>query len=92
MNKTFDNAETTGFVEEPQLLLDFKTKPVTKERKAIKTLKVVSLFSGCGGLDSGFTEGFSFRNKYYKKNNFRIEFANDIDQAAEYVYNSNKSF
>ena len=62
------------------------------EKKETKTLKVVSLFSGCGGLDLGFTGGFAFRNRFYKKNNFRIVFANDIDQAAEFVYNSNKSF
>lgn len=57
-----------------------------------KTYKVVSLFSGCGGLDLGFTGGFNFRNKRFKKNNFCISFSNDIDPAAELVYNSNRRF
>jgi hypothetical protein len=90
MNKTFDILETIDVVEEPQFLIDFRTKPVTKEKKETKTLKAVSLFSGCDGLDLGFTCSFTFRDMFYKKNNFRIEFANDIDQAAEFVYNSNK--
>jgi DNA (cytosine-5)-methyltransferase 1 len=57
-----------------------------------KLLKVVSLFCGCGGIDLGFTGGFNFRNRYFKKNCFQIEFANDIDSAAELVYNANSSF
>jgi DNA (cytosine-5)-methyltransferase 1 len=92
MSKTFDIIENIDVVEEPQFLIDFRTKPVITENKETKTLKVVSLFSGCGGLDLGFTGGFTFRDRFYKKNNFKIEFANDIDQAAEIVYNSNKSF
>jgi len=54
--------------------------------------KVVSLFSGCGGLDLGFIGGFSFRKRFFKKNKFKIVFANDIDPAAELVYNSNGAF
>ncbi|HNX21280.1 MAG TPA: DNA (cytosine-5-)-methyltransferase [Bacteroidales bacterium] len=92
MNKTFDLIDTIDVVEEPQFLIDFKTKPVMSEKKKTTTLNVVSLFSGCGGLDLGFTGGFNYRDRFYKKNNFRIEFANDIDQAAELVYNTNKSF
>jgi DNA (cytosine-5)-methyltransferase 1 len=92
MNKTYEICENVDVIEEPQFIIDFKIEPVIKEKKENKTLNVVSLFSGCGGLDLGFTGGFTFRNRFYKKNNFRIEFANDIDQAAEFVYNSNKSF
>lgn len=57
-----------------------------------KTYKVVSLFSGCGGLDLGFTGDFHFRHKYFEKNNFNITFSNDIDPATELVYNANQPF
>ncbi len=41
-------------------------------------LKIVSLFSGCGGLDLGFEGGFEFIGKKYAKTNFEVVFANDI--------------
>ena len=44
--------------------------------------KVVSLFSGCGGLDLGIVGGFSFLGKYYEKNPFDIVWANDINLRA----------
>lgn len=43
---------------------------------------VVSLFSGCGGLDLGITGNFTYLNKYYKKNPFQIIWANDINERA----------
>lgn len=92
MNKKIDIIETIDFVKEPQFFIDYRAKHAYEEKIETKTLKVVSLFSGCGGLDLGFSGGFTFRDRFYKKNNFNIEFANDIDYAAEYVYNSNKSF
>ena len=57
-----------------------------------KIFNIVSLFSGCGGLDLGFNGGFDFRGLHYKKNNFNIAFANDIDTAAEFTYNANPKF
>lgn len=30
-------------------------------------IKVISLFSGCGGMDLGFVGGFKFLDKEYKK-------------------------
>lgn len=53
-------------------------------------LKIVSLFSGCGGLDLGFLGGFSFEGRKYPKHNVSIVFANDIDPDAAKCYNSNK--
>lgn len=44
--------------------------------------KVVSLFSGCGGLDLGIEGGFSYLGKYYDKNPFKIIWANDINEKA----------
>lgn len=51
--------------------------------------KVVSLFSGCGGMDLGFHGGFDFLNKYYGTNPFEIVFSNDIFKAAADVYEYN---
>lgn len=50
---------------------------------------VASLFSGCGGLDLGFTGGFNFRGHHYEKLDTHIVFANDFDQDAYNCYNSN---
>lgn len=53
------------------------------------TYKIVSLFSGCGGLDLGFTGGFTFNGNEYKKLPTNIIFANDFDKDAASCYNSN---
>lgn len=84
--------DTTFIVREPQLLIDFSGSNQVKRPHKSKILKVVSLFSGCGGLDLGFTGGFDFRNRHFAKTNFKIEYSNDIDPAAEYVYNANTKF
>lgn len=43
---------------------------------------VVSLFSGCGGLDLGISGGFCYLGKDYNKNPFKIIWANDINEKA----------
>lgn len=53
------------------------------------TYKIVSLFSGCGGLDLGFTGGFSFNGNDYQRLATNIVFANDFDKDAATCYNSN---
>jgi len=82
--------ENLNIVEEPQFELKFNSAKSTYPKN--KTFKVVSLFSGCGGLDLGFNGDFNFRDLHYKKNKFSVEFANDIDASAEFVYNSNQKF
>jgi DNA (cytosine-5)-methyltransferase 1 len=82
--------DNLNIVEENQFGFNFN--PVKTDFEKEKIFKVVSLFSGCGGLDLGFNGGFDFRNIHFKKNKFSVEFANDIDTGAEYVYNSNGSF
>lgn len=84
--------ETISTVEEPQMFIDFKSNKQKTSENLNKPLKIVSLFSGCGGLDLGFTGDFNFRDRHFEKTKFRIEYSNDIDPAAEYVYNANKSF
>lgn len=52
-------------------------------------IRVISLFSGCGGADLGLVGGFSFLRKRYKKNPIEIVHASDIDAKAVSTYNSN---
>lgn len=54
-----------------------------------KKYKIASLFSGCGGLDLGFSGGFTFLGKDYKRLNTEIVFANDFDVDACKCYNAN---
>lgn len=84
--------DTISVVEEPQMFIDFRTNKLKTSAKKNQTLKIVSLFSGCGGLDLGFSGNFNFRDRHFDKTNFKIEYSNDIDPAAEYVYNANTSF
>lgn len=51
--------------------------------------KIASLFSGCGGLDLGFSGGFTFYGKEFERLNTEIVFANDFDKDAATCYNSN---
>ena len=51
--------------------------------------RIASLFSGCGGLDLGFSGGFNFRGHEYQRLNTEIIFANDFDQDAFTCYNAN---
>ena len=50
---------------------------------------VVSLFSGCGGMDLGFLGSFSVFGRYYAKNPFFIKWANEINAAACRTYQRN---
>jgi DNA (cytosine-5)-methyltransferase 1 len=52
-------------------------------------ITVVSLFSGCGGMDLGFMGEFEFLGKTYKKTNFKIIWANEINAAACSTYRKN---
>ena len=53
-----------------------------------QTIKIASLFSGCGGLDLGFTGGFSFLDRLFEKLPTQIVFANDFDKDAASCYNA----
>lgn len=52
------DTENTGVVEEPQLTIKFNPKTEKKEQKDKSTLNMLSLFSGCGGMDLGFEGDF----------------------------------
>jgi DNA (cytosine-5)-methyltransferase 1 len=53
------------------------------------TITIISLFSGCGGMDLGFKGGFKFLGKTYAPHNFDIIWANEINTAACATYRKN---
>lgn len=56
------------------------------QSKDTSRYKVVSMFSGCGGMDLGFTGGFKVFGRHYKKLPFDIVWANDLNKAACATY------
>jgi DNA (cytosine-5)-methyltransferase 1 len=66
-----------------------RDKVVKNSSCASKKFEVVSLFSGCGGMDLGFKGGFDFLGKHYFENPFDIIWANDLNEAAcdSYMHN-----
>ncbi len=73
------------------LLSDSASSQVRTQRNDLNTdnYKVVSLFSGCGGLDLGFRGGFEIFGQKYRKNKFEIIWANDLNKAACSTYSAN---
>ena len=55
----------------------------------VKTHSVVSMFSGCGGMDLGFLGGFRFGERYYDRLPFEIAWANDVSVPACETYEHN---
>ena len=51
--------------------------------------RIVSLFSGCGGMDLGFVGGFRFAGSYFDKLPCEIIWANDAEASACETYRSN---
>jgi DNA (cytosine-5)-methyltransferase 1 len=76
-----------------QSLLEFTPKETIGNQRgthdAEQKFKVVSLFSGCGGMDLGFTGGFRIFGKHYKSLPFEIVWANDINPSACKTYKRN---
>lgn len=57
--------------------------------KHTRTYSVVSLFSGCGGMDLGFRGGFSVFGRKYARHPFKIIWANELNAAACRTYRRN---
>ena len=55
----------------------------------MKSIKIASLFCGCGGTDVGLLGGFDFLGQHYVSNNSKIVFANDFDEKIASIYNYN---
>lgn len=63
MRAEYQKTTSLNMVEETQLDIRFSVKSTylatAKKRNATETLNMLSLFSGCGGMDLGFEGGFS---------------------------------
>ena len=55
----------------------------------METLKVASLFCGCGGTDVGLIGNFDFLGQHYDSNGIEIVYANDIDENACAIFEKN---
>lgn len=66
-----------------------KNTPEPIKERVTKIFTVVSMFSGCGGMDFGFKGGFDIFGRHYANNPFRIVWANDINEAACRTYRKN---
>lgn len=63
--------------------------PVKKRKQSKENFSVVSLFSGCGGMDLGLVGDFDFLNRHYEKTGFNIIWANEINASACKTYRAN---
>jgi len=75
-----------------------KSSSQIETKRSIKSINdrpqpysVVSMFSGCGGMDLGFTGGFSVLGNYYAELPFNVVWANDLNAAACKSYKRNLS-
>lgn len=68
---------------------DTKNKAKDTTATSKRKYEIISLFSGCGGMDLGFKGGFEFLGKKYGKLPFEITWANDINEAACRTYAKN---
>jgi len=63
MKAEYTQASVENLVEEPQLDMKFYSNPTqattSQAANQTETLNVLSLFSGCGGMDLGFEGGFA---------------------------------
>lgn len=80
----------------PEFESGFKDSPRAKlirEKAGDKGCKkhhsVVSMFSGCGGMDFGFLGGFEFLGEYYKRLPFKVLQAYDNEPKAIETYKLN---
>ena len=88
--------DTTETIDPLQSVRTVSTKRLNQNGRTCqdkaKKVSVVSLFSGCGGMDLGFSGGFKFLENYYARQPFDIVWANDVNQFAckTYKYNLSK--
>jgi len=63
--------------------------PPTASRSPQRTISVVSMFSGCGGLDLGLMGGFTYKGRLVPQSSLRILRAYDNDSACGVTYTAN---
>lgn len=93
MEKIQRTLDFPGMIKEPlktKLLKSSSDQNTSKQLyRHEKRYKLISLFSGCGGMDLGFLGGFRFLEKYYEKLFFDIVWANEINPKACLTYSFN---
>jgi DNA (cytosine-5)-methyltransferase 1 len=92
LKEWFLKAATTYMRDTGQPTLFQPVAPVPKangKRTLKKPLTVVSMFSGCGGMDLGFTGGFELLGRKYDSLPFKIVWANDLSESACKTYKRN---
>lgn len=69
--------------------LNFRAMVADGARATRSCYEVVSMFSGCGGMDLGFLGGFEVFGRFYESLPFRIVWANELNEAACRTYRRN---
>jgi DNA (cytosine-5)-methyltransferase 1 len=73
----------------PEYEVPQETNYPGRSGKVTKKFTVVSMFSGCGGMDLGFMGGFEVLGRRYRSLPFEIVWANDISPEACKTYERN---
>lgn len=68
---------------------DASDRNIKKASSKTTSFSVISLFSGCGGMDLGFKGGFTFLGSHYAEQPFKIVWANELNEAACRTYRKN---
>lgn len=76
-------------VREENASYQSRNGPLNGGRAAEKKYTIVSMFSGCGGIDLGFKGGFEVFGRRYRSFPFEIVWANDINGEACKTYQRN---
>jgi DNA (cytosine-5)-methyltransferase 1 len=93
----FVRSAETLCASNPQLVFNGKDKhlpapkPRTKgkQKSEKKPYTVISMFSGCGGMDLGFVGGFEIFGRRYRSLPFEVIWANDFNKEACVTYEKN---
>lgn len=70
--------------------LPFQVPQATPAKTARRPLRLLSLFSGAGGLDLGFRGGFRFLGERYPRTGIETVWAADFDKDALRTYSANE--
>ena len=81
--------DKNGSLFKKDALISPPTLAVKTDYRNQKKYSVVSMFSGCGGMDLGFRGGFEIFGVRYPKLPFEIIWANDLNEAACRTYKRN---
>jgi DNA (cytosine-5)-methyltransferase 1 len=94
--KAFLAESENGLLAEPQATYGMESRsdllePLLRADRCVASgvASVISLFSGCGGMDLGFRGGFQFMGADYPKHPFKVIWANDFNKAACKTYAAN---